>query len=361
MRILIPILGFGRTGGYRVLSRLASEWKAVGHEVAFVAPCRGDAPYHPTTASTIWLDDRGHSTERSELSPRGGITGVARDLYALWAGLNRYGTDADLVVANHSLTAWPVAFARLRGAKAYYVQAYEPEYFTAKGIGPRALMLWALAVGSYWLSLRRVANSPLYHRYKFLRAAASVPPGIDFGVFSPAGDARPREGSLTLGCIGRAEPDKGTRYALNAYRELLARGRDVQMRVAYGGVGDDERRLDGLTVTVPENDRALGDYYRSLDVLIAPGLVQHGAPHYPVMEAMACGVPVVTTGYLPATPSNARIVPVRDALAIADAVDAIADDRNDARHRARLGIEATRQFHWPVVADALLRAFAVTG
>jgi len=38
-------------------------------------------------------------------------------------------------------------------------------------------------------------------------------------------------------------------------------------------------------VVVPGNDTELADYYRSVDILIAPGTVQHGAPHYPVMEA----------------------------------------------------------------------------
>jgi hypothetical protein len=33
MKILIPILGFGRTGGYRVLSQLATEWCKQGHAV----------------------------------------------------------------------------------------------------------------------------------------------------------------------------------------------------------------------------------------------------------------------------------------------------------------------------------------
>jgi len=44
MRILIPIGGFGRAGGYRVLSELANHWIALGATVDFLVDHRSDPP-----------------------------------------------------------------------------------------------------------------------------------------------------------------------------------------------------------------------------------------------------------------------------------------------------------------------------
>ena len=66
----------------------------------------------------------------------------------------------------------------LRGArKFYYVQAYEPEFYTS--LGTKAYVLAGLSAVSYWLPIRRIVNAELYFRYKNLRADTMVPPGID--------------------------------------------------------------------------------------------------------------------------------------------------------------------------------------
>ena len=78
-----------------------------------------------------------------------------------------------------------------------------------------------------------------------------------------------------------------------------------------------------LEIVRPNSDAELADYYRSVDILVAPGTVQHGAPHYPVLEAGACGTIVVTTGYLGATEETAWLVSNRSAESIVTAVESI--------------------------------------
>ena len=53
MNIVIPLLGFGKAGGYRVLSMLANEWILLGHEVYFIVPDDSSYPYFPTKATII--------------------------------------------------------------------------------------------------------------------------------------------------------------------------------------------------------------------------------------------------------------------------------------------------------------------
>lgn len=355
MRIVIPVTGFTRSGGSRVLARFATEWVRAGHDVAFVVNARSTPPYFPTEARVCWVDDAGREVASSAAvdEPLGAGRYAPGNIACLRPALNRYAVDADAVLANHSLTAWPVYRARTRARKVYYVQAYEPEYVTERGVRARAKR--AVLRSTYHLPLHRVVNAPMYFRYKALRARYFVPPGVDEVLFRPDPARRPLETvPLTLGCIGRPEPGKGTRFALDAYALLRARGLPVRLAVAYGAVPPEHERLPGLTVVRPRNDAELADYYRSLDVLIAPGTVQHGAPHYPVMEAMACGVPVVTTGYMPAAPDNAWLVPVADSAAIAAAVTEILANPAEARARAARGLEAMRPFRWPTVAARML-------
>ena len=74
MRILIPVLGFGRGGGYRVLSELASAWTRAGHEVTMLVHREAGTPYFPTNARIIWSDVRGRLADAAppERPPRPG-------------------------------------------------------------------------------------------------------------------------------------------------------------------------------------------------------------------------------------------------------------------------------------------------
>ena len=343
--IVVPIQGFGRGGGHRVLSNLGTEWVRSGHRVRFLCPDDGGVPYFPTEAETVRYAEGGGGLRR----PLGRTRAMARALSA-------HAGDADLVLANYNQTAWPVAAARLRGRRGYYVQAYEPPFYDDVR-GPHGVALRALARASYRLPLRQVVNSPVYFGYPGIRADRWVPPGVDLDTFRPDPGAGPvRAGRPpTMGCIGRREGWKGTADVVEAYRRLRAEGRDLRLRVAFD-LPDGTVLPEGAERVVPANDAELADFYRSLDVQVAPGTDQLGGPHYPVIEALACGVPVVTTRYIPATPENAWRVPPHDPAAVAAAVADALDRPDEAARRAAAGREAVRPFAWPGVAAQLLDA-----
>ena len=64
-KILIPVCGFGKSGGYRVLSELANNWINKGHEVAFICFYVSDLPYYPVQADIIWLNISGEKVARN--------------------------------------------------------------------------------------------------------------------------------------------------------------------------------------------------------------------------------------------------------------------------------------------------------
>ena len=356
-RILIPISAFGNSGGYRVLSELASHWTDLGAGVDFLVDQRTAPPYFPTRAGIRYFDARGSAVP---VGNRKGSFSPSNNAWSIYAGMIRaiasVGHGYDIIIANQSLTALPVFLgSHSRAIKIYYVQAYEPEYYALDG-GVKSQVLRMLSWLSYRLPMRQIANAPIYLRYKGIRADSWMPPGVDEKVFHRQRDS-PRLGSgsvLVLGVIGRHEPAKGTVYVLQAFEELARRHDNIRLKVAFGNLpeGWDHPRCE---VVHPKGDGALADFYRSVDVLIAPGTVQLGACHYPVLEAMSCGTPVITTGYLPANDRNAWTVPVKDAQAIVRTVEELMQTPRSALD-AKINAAASdvAQFHWSAVAPRFL-------
>ncbi|HFL8697590.1 TPA: glycosyltransferase [Escherichia coli] len=98
MKIIIPVLGFGRAGGERVLSKLATELMNYGHDVSFVVPDNRTNPYYATTAKIV--------TSKSSQN-RVKILRIIKNYYNLWRKCIELNPDA--VVASFHLTAYLVA------------------------------------------------------------------------------------------------------------------------------------------------------------------------------------------------------------------------------------------------------------
>lgn len=359
MKILIPIIGFARAGGNRVLAEFANHWISDGHKVDFLVNEASSMPYFPTNARIRWVTNSGKlisDAERVERMPRTFSGWI--NLVSLFIAISKIGKGYDIIFANHSLTAWPVTHATCGNAKKfYYIQAYEPEYYAlVKGLKSRVLE-W-LSTKSYSFDLVQICNAPNYIGYKNIRAKEWVPPGINFDLFFPKSESKKFSAAqeIVLGCIGRKEPAKGIKYVLEAFEMLYEQDQRFQLHVAFGNLPDGWTH-PGLQIVVPQNDKELGEYYRSLDIMLAPGIVQLGAPHYPVMEAMACGVPVVTTGYLPANDRNSWIVEVGSSISIVVAVNDIVSG-SEYRDKAMKASKDIAGFGWEPVANKMLRLMA---
>ncbi|MFG6461630.1 glycosyltransferase family 4 protein [Roseateles sp. DXS20W] len=363
MRILIPITNFGHGGGGRVLSRLASAWTAAGHPTDFLVDARSPKPYFPTDAGVHRFDERGlvdgPAPDESAFASSGNGLSIYQGMYH---GLNQIGTNYDVILANHSLTAWPVRFARAGNArKFYYVQAYEPEYFALES-GWKSKVLRRFSEWSYSLALHQIANAPIYVGHRSIRATSWIPPGLDVSVFhrrSAIPHFSDRDTPIVIGTIGRKEATKGTIHVLEAFTRLHALDPRFRLRVAFGNLPDGWAQRPGIEVVAPRGDAELAAYYRSVDILAAPGTVQLGACHYPVLEAMASGTPVVTTGYLPASADNSWLVPVRDSDAVADAIlNIVATPAHELERRLDLAHSAVQRFSWQQVAKDFLDQFS---
>jgi glycosyltransferase involved in cell wall biosynthesis len=359
MKIVIPVLGFTRSGGARVLSELASHWVEMGHTVDFIVNEYSELPYFPTLANVKWINNFGREVDITKKNQNTlNKLSAANNLFSLFLALSRIGKTYNVILANHSLTTWPIVLANCGDAKVfYYIQAYEPEYYDYRK-GFKARILEWMSIQSYKFDFVQICNAPIYIGYKKICALEWVPPGINFNLYYPKSTSRNLIDSheIILGCIGRKEPVKGIRYVLEAFEVLWEQDKRFQLHVAYGNLPDNWMH-PGLKVIVPANDKELANYYRSLDIMIAPGTVQLGAPHYPVMEAMACGVPVITTGYLPADQNNAWIVPIKNSKAIVKAVDEITKNNEQVKTKVANALKAISAFYWTKTADKMFRIF----
>jgi glycosyltransferase involved in cell wall biosynthesis len=351
MKIIVPISYFGKSGGYRVLSELANHWVKNGHEVSFLVHTNSDEPYFPTQAKLVWYNNDGKIISGKNIDFKKTESNYFTVTFALYKAIN--SQNADVVLANQSLTALPVSLSKIKAKKFYYIQAYEPFYYeSVKGI--KGAVLKFISKVSYKHKLVKIVNSPLYFDYKEIKASKCVFPGLDFSVFKPI-DGLKSTTKLIIGCIGRIEVYKGTSYVLEAF-QLIKKNKniDIELHIAFG---DRLVECEGIKVVDVKGDAQLAEFYNKVSILIAPGTYQLGAVHYPVIEAMACKTPVITTGYLPANDTNAWLVPIKDSLSIYNQILNIHSNPNLVLSKTNKAFVDVREFEWEIVSDKMIHYF----
>ena len=174
-----------------------------------------------------------------------------------------------------------------------------------------------------------------------------VPNGVD-EEFTKDGPAA--EGDYVL-AVGTLEPRKNLTRLVEA-----ARRNDVELRVVGArGWGDVEVGGNGVRWLGEVSDAELARLYRGALCLAYPSLYEGFG--IPVLEAMACGTPVVTT-------RGTAMEEVADGAAVlvdtSDPAELAAGLERATAERDRLvprGLERARAFRWGAVADATVAVY----
>ena len=183
--------------------------------------------------------------------------------------------------------------------------------------------------------------------------------GIDTEVFKPLPGVARNPMRLMATCSADA-PLKGLRYLLRAYARLLQDYPDLELLLVSKpqpggkteklvrrlGIADKVQFVNGITT------RQMVQYYAEAAIAVVPSVYEGFG--LPAGEAMACGVPVVSTdgGALPEVVGDAGvIVPVKNVDALVEAIATLLEDplaRADLGSRGQQRIEES--FCWHVCA-----------
>lgn len=191
---------------------------------------------------------------------------------------------------------------------------------------------------------------------------ACVPGSVDARVFSPgrATELRGRweipAGAPLAGIVARMKPDRGHRTLLQGFARALRETPDAWLVLV--GRGEDEEPLRALSRELAIADRVVfGGYlrgpglleaYRALDLAVWLREGNDGACRG-VLEAMACGVPVVAgregaPAELVRDGLDGRVVDPSDPIAIGRALSELLSDADRARALGRSARERAQGF-----------------
>jgi glycosyltransferase involved in cell wall biosynthesis len=156
---------------------------------------------------------------------------------------------------------------------------------------------------------------------------------------------------------GTAELRKGIHYFAMAAEKLLARGLRYEFRVA-GNVQPsvaNQNQCRHLTFLGRVPRAEMAREFAVADVFALPSLAE-GAPEVN-LEALACGVPVVTTPEAMAIVRDGiegRIVSSRDPEALANAISEIVEDRQKRERMSQTARERADDFTWEQYGERLV-------
>ena len=338
LRIRFPLEGFNVSGGIRVITQIANGLAARGHAVTLVVP-----DYQSVTDFAL------RPALRLEIVPTR-RRGVLRKIEYVLKLTRLAVQNCDICVATSSRTPLYILLSltqnRNRPKLTYLIQHYEVLSHAEQTARPWLLRkaLALLIRFGYRLPFRQVAVSN-WIREKIGRPdCAVIPNGVDTEAFFPAAPrAAPK---FVLGVIESAAPWKGYALFLAAVKNLPdSEKSEITVRIA-------SREEVGLPEGIaaerfrPQSDGAMAEFYRGCDGFVFTSEIEGFG--LPPLEAMACGVPVLTTDcggvreY--ANDQNAVIVPTKDAAALTDAIRRLINDA-ELRENLRAAGLRTAQSH----------------
>ncbi len=267
MRVVFPLLGLGSFGGVRKIVELANGLAERGVEVWLLYPeGRGQTPF--------FIDER---VKRRVVKGKNRLFALLQLAFILAREFRRRG---DVVVANFWPTAYLFPFSKYM---LYFVQDVESRFY-------RNPFLKLAAAMTYFFPIKRFTYNPALARRTRCRYVITA--GVDLSRFFPEPDPLLKSDKKALMYMPRDERRKGMDLFERAV-EMLKGRYDFEVWL----VGGPEDLSTSLSVPIkrfyPKGDEELRRIYSSADLFVLSSRSE--GLGFPVLEALACGVPVVAT------------------------------------------------------------------
>lgn len=364
MRILHVIPNIERGGAERAMIILARGAADQGHEVAIVILGRKNA-YADSIPQSVPVEMLGYP-----LSYRH-VRATARCLHDLRRSIREFRPD---LVHSH---LWPAARMvgwAVRGRRIPHVVHIHDTLgwlasSTFRDRVMRVLTRHALCRrNTHFIAVARAVRE--YTRQHLSWIPANIPViynAVDTAEFAArngasATDCRAAQESVTLGVAYRLVPNKGIDHLLRAMGRCRLRER---LRLRIAGEGSAQNALQSLVrelglqgqVEFLGTIRAMAEFYKSLDCFVLPSLSAEGLPLV-LLEAMACGLPVVATDVAGAAEAvrhrrDGLVVPPGDEGVLAAAIDEIA---SSVELRRNLGASAAERARKEFNSEKMVRS-----
>jgi glycosyltransferase involved in cell wall biosynthesis len=201
-----------------------------------------------------------------------------------------------------------------------------------------------------------------------------VYPAIDHEIYRPADDARINTTKQKVGIegeyilyLGTLEPRKNIIGIVKSYSSLPSHIKDKYKLVLAGGKGWLDEEINQAIESLPKDRVIRTGYVEGEDIapLYSGAAVYVYPSHYEgwgmqVLEAMACGAPVVTSNNssLPEAGGDAALyVDSKKASELTLAIERVLTDENLRKEMIKKGFKHAKKFTWEKSAQTLLEVF----
>jgi glycosyltransferase involved in cell wall biosynthesis len=228
------------------------------------------------------------------------------------------------------------------------ITGYEGTYTRiAREAAPLDMFDYLIVMSDFTRQTHITAGYPADHIYKAYL-------DVDTKRFSPQEHTKEKSAPFRVLYLAHTQPLKGLHYLLDAWESLDLPGAELVIIGGFANMPDElkQRYIDRIQsdprIKWTAGTHTPEQYYHKASVLVFPTLTE-GFGRVTI-EAMACGLPVITTEHAPGIVEDGKtgfIVPVRNAQATKEKIEYLYHNRDIAEkmgREARKAVETKKPF-----------------
>ena len=154
--------------------------------------------------------------------------------------------------------------------------------------------------------------------------------------------------------VGTIEPRKNIRRLIQAYQQLKLPNLELLIAGKFGW-GEPDRPIPGVKLLGFVPDEELATLYSQARVFVYPSLYEGFG--LPVVEALSCGCPVVTSNVSSLPEVGGQAAVYVDPLSVTSISQGIATAIEKSASLSRLGLIQAKQFSWAKTASETLKIY----